>query len=265
MEFSNILRRAQKVISDNSPTILTSIAVTGTLTTVYFTGKASFKAAEVLASEKEARLIRNASAPKSGQPIEPEPDLKAQVQTLWKLYLPAAGALVGTITCVIFANRIGSRRAAALATAYSLAQRGWDDYKDKVVEKLGEKKEQELRDELAQERVDRNPVSQATVIVGNGGILCYEAYTGRYFMSSMEDLKSAQNEINYKVNHNLYASLSDFYDAIGLPKTDISDEFGWNANEQLELEFTTVLSDQKEPALSFMYRVMPIRHFDRLC
>lgn len=265
MEYSNILRRAQKLISDNSPTILTSIAVTGTLTTAYFTGKASFKAAGVLESEREARLIRNVGAPNSGREHEPEPTLKEKVLTVWKYYIPAAGALAGTITCVIFANRIGTRRAAAVATAYSLAQKGWDEYKDKVIEKIGENKERELRDELAQERVDRNPISQATVVVGSGGVPCYEAYTGRYFMCSMEDLKAAQNKINYQVNHNLYASLTDFYNEIGLPKTDMSDEFGWNANEQLELEFHPAFGENKEPVLSFVYRVMPVRHYDRLC
>lgn len=265
MEFSNILRRGQKLVTDNSPTILTTIAVTGTLATAYLTGQASFKAAEILRDEKEARLIRNASAPKMGRALEPELDFKAKVLLIGKYYIPAAGAVIMTITCTIFANRIGTRRAAVLATAYSLAQRNWTEYKDKVIEKFGEDKEQELRDELAQERFDRNHPVSAVMVVGEGKILCYEAYTGRAFESTKEDLKAAQNKINYQVNHNLYASLSDFYDEIGLPRTEISSEFGWNANEQLELTFSPVLIEGTKPALSFEYHVMPVRHYDRLC
>jgi hypothetical protein len=79
----------------------------------------------------------------------------------------------------------------------------------------------------------------------------------------METIRKAVNEINYKINNYYSASLSDFYEMIGLPKTQISDEFGWNTDELLDVEYgSTVLQDGR-PAISISYNKVPIRGYDR--
>jgi hypothetical protein len=45
----SMLKLTEKYIIDNSPTLLSGIAVTGTLMTGYLTGKATFKAADLIA------------------------------------------------------------------------------------------------------------------------------------------------------------------------------------------------------------------------
>ena len=257
MSFASFVKKAEKLIINNSPTILTAIGVTGTLTTAYFTGTASFKAAEVI---RQARIDGDIST-------DPhlEPDFKGDFKEVWKLYIPAAGTAILTIACIVCANRIGTRRAAAMATAYAISEKAFTEYKEKVVEKLGDTKEQRLRDELAQERIDRNPVGDREVIIaGSGQVLCFDEFTSRYFTSSMEELKKAQNEVNYKMLHDTFASLTDFYDEIGLAKTTYSDQVGWNCDMLLELRFSTTLSENDKPCISVGFRRDPVKDFYHL-
>lgn len=254
MNFSGFMRRAGKLVSDNSPAILTAVAVTGTLTTAYLTGKASFKAAEVIRGE-EWRQHKQLSG------LDP----KEKLELTWKLYLPAAGTAAATIACIIAANQIGTRRTAAVAAAYAISERAYEEYRHKVIEKIGDKKEQSYRDEIAQERIDRNPPPEDMVLLEDGlSVLCCDQFTGRYFLSDMESLRRAQNTINYRVNNDYYASLSAFYELIGLEPTSMSDDFGWNADKLMELEFSTALTPSGKPCLTFDFKVAPIRGYNRL-
>ncbi len=55
MTFHEFAKRTEKLVADNSPAILTAWGVTGTLTTAYLTGKASFRAADLLAKDERRR------------------------------------------------------------------------------------------------------------------------------------------------------------------------------------------------------------------
>ena len=244
--------RASKLAADNSTTIFTAIGVTGVITTAYLTGRASFKAAELLLDEKMA-----------GRDGEDALDIRETIDLTWKLYIPPAMTGVVTVGCIIAANRVGTRRAAALAAAYTLSEKAFGEYREKIVEKIGEKKEQEARDDLARDRIRKNPDREVVIIEGNA-VRCYEAYTGRYFTSNIEALKKAQNDVNHQVLNSYYASLTDFYDAIGLPKTAISDEIGWNSDKMLELSFSAYLPEDGRPCISIDYNVVPIRDYHRL-
>jgi len=250
MNLGVLARQAEKLIADNSPTILTAIGVTGSVTAAYLTGTATFKAADLIREHNHELDI-------SDQWMAP----KEKFRLIWKLYIPAAGTLVLTGAAIICANRIGARRAAALATAYTFSERAFAEYKDKVVETIGANKEQKVRDEIAQDRVTANPPSSSQVVVVAGDVLCQEALTGRYFISSMETLKKAQNDTNYQIMRETYAALSDFYYRIGLPPTAQSDNMGWNSDMKLlELKFSTAISEDQRPVLVFDFEVVPIRY-----
>lgn len=251
MNFTSFLKHAERLIVNNSPVILTAIGVAGTLTTAYLTGKATVKAVKHLNNNWEDY----------GTNLSTQDKFKE----VWKFYIPASGTAAFTVASIICANRISGRRAAALAAAYSISERAFDEYKTKVIEKMGEKKEQAVRDEIAQDRVNRHPVSTSEVIIiGNSDVLCYDIYTGRYFTSSVEKIRSAQNTINERLIHDHYASLTDFYDIIGLPATKVSDEVGWNLDFMLKVDTnTTTISDDGRPCLVMDFDVSPSRQFFR--
>lgn len=256
LNLPQLARRAERIISNNSPVILTGIAVAGSLMTAYLAGKASFKAAEIIRQEESDRGYDLPGG---------ELALKERALLVWKLYIPAATTGLITVACIIGANRIENRRAAALAGAFALSEKSLEEYRAKVVEKFGERKERTVRDEVAQDQVRANPPSRNEVIVVAGGqVLCYEAFTGRYFMSSMEKLLKAQNDINRQILFDGFASLSDLYDYLGLPHTDVSNLMGWNSDQEVQLKITTVISEDDRPCFSFSYSMSPFRTFTDL-
>lgn len=254
MNLSDLVRNTNKLMSDISPALLTSIGVTGTIATAYLAGKASFEAAENLNEEmyeRDGTISHGTQLP-----------VKERVKLVWRLYIPAVGMGTITVVAIVAANRVGSRRAAAMASAFAISERFSQEYKDKVIEKLGENKERAIRDEVAQERVRKNPPrDDGKGYLREGEVLFYEPYTGRYFGSTVETLKRAQNDTNYTVLHAGYASLTDFYDNAGIPQTSMSDELGWRSDKMLELSFSTTQTENGVPCMSFEYQVAPIRNF----
>jgi hypothetical protein len=246
----DLTKKVEKLLIDNSPTVLTVLGVTGTVTTAYLTGRAGFRAAELLTDECYARQA-------------PVPT-KECVALTWKLYIPAATVGTVTVASIIMANRIGARRAAALAAAYTLSEKAFVEYREKIADAMGHRKEQIARDEIAQDRVRANPVDNSQLMmVGTNEVLCYDMFTGRYFNSSMERLKAAQNDINYAILNDGYAALSDFYTLVGLPNTASSEEVGWTLDKLLELRFSSVLSEHNQPCLAVDFAVAPVRNYHK--
>ena len=247
MNLTVLGRTAQKFAVDNSPQILTAVGVVGVVSTALLTGKAAYRAGQLIAD----------SAP---EPYALDP--REKFELTWKLFIPAAGSGLLTISAIVAGSHISASRAAGLAAAFTISERAFDEYRDKIVQKMGPKKEQEARDEIAQERVHRNNDSSLIVVSGTD-VICYDMYSDRYFTGSMEALKQAQNNLNHRMLSDGYASLSDFYELIGLPPTQFSDQIGWVSDELLELSFSTVLSPEQRPCLAVSFRAEPNRRFDR--
>lgn len=224
---------AKIAIKRNSPVIMTSFGVSGVVVTSYFSAKASFEVSEIIKENKDL-------------------DKKELIKKVAPFYIPAVLSGFTTIACVVMANRINSKRAAAAYSLMTISERAFDEYKEKVIEKLGERKEKAIHDEIAQDKVNNNPVTNY-VVSGNGGVLCCELLTGRYFNSDMETLRKAQNDINEKLIREMQVSLSEFYYMINLENTSHSWDIGWEAGKNMSLEFTTVLSSDGRPCLAFEY------------
>lgn len=254
MTLGDLLKRSGKLIADNSPAIMTALGVTGALTTAYLTGKASFKASKYLRHEQELNdIVRGGPS-----------TFKEKAQLTWKLYIPAALSGAATVAVIIGANRVGSRRAAALAAAYSLTERAFEQYKEKVVATIGAKKEQGIQDVINQERLINDPISSKEVIVISGEeALCYDAFSGRYFTSAVETLRKAENDTNRQIIHDGYASLTDLYYRIGLRPTSMSDEVGWTSDVVLELKFSPALTDDNRPCLAINFTAGPVRNYHK--
>lgn len=251
MTLINLARRAEKLAADNSPAILSGIAIVGTLTTAYLTGKATIRAYEITVDTERNRHFAGE------QNITWTP--RERIELCWKEYLPAAGSALVTVASIITAVQIGNRRAAALAAAYTISERAYSEYRDKVVEKFGEVKERQVKDEIAQDRINDNPPTGNQVLPTEGQVLCFDKYNGRYFSSTVEDIKKAQNDTNYEILHNNYASLNDFYSKLGLELVSAGEELGWNSDHLLEVTFSSILSDNNTPVLVMDFYVAPIR------
>lgn len=261
MSVSSIVRKSQQVISDNSPAILTGAGFAGAIVTTILAARAGYKAGYSVAVQDCSKELELNQAPE-----ESVKDRRKRIaKQTYKLYLPSAITGVGTLSSIVAANKIGTNRTAALAAAYTITDRAFTEYKEKVKETLGEKKEQtEIQDKIMQDRVDKTGDRSSLVVISNNDVLCYDAFTDRYFQSSMEKLKKAQNDTNYEILHSFYVSLSEFYDKIGLPPTKFSDEVGWNSDNLLELHFSSVMTPDDKPALAFNFHVEPVRRYNKV-
>lgn len=256
MNFRAMFKSLEKATVDNSPAILTAIGITGTVATAYLTAKSTLKA-HALIREEIARVNHGIHPDRQVDPTRKDVFLMT-----WRFFIPPTITGVITIASIFGANHVSTRRAAAMATAYSISERAFSEYKEKVVEKIGEAKEQKYRDEIAQERVDRNPVDEKSVIItGNGEVLCLDQFTGRYFMSSMEAIRRAENELNHSILHDGYASLTDLYDLLGLERTAFSDGVGWTDGHLLEIKVSTTMSIDHRPCLAIDFDLRPSRDF----
>jgi hypothetical protein len=249
MNLNAFIKRVEKFTVDNSPAILTGVGIAGTFTTAFLTGRATLRAVEILETKNNQRIALQ---------IDNGLDKRECLGLVWKEYLPPVVTGLVTVSAIFGANHVSSRRATAMATAYSLSERAFNEYREKVVEKVGEKKERAYRDEIAQERVQRNPHDDNSVIITDTGeVLCFDQFSGRYFRSSMESLRRAENDINKQILSEGYATLSEFYQHINLSPTSFSDDVGWNTDYMMTIIYSTVLSKDNRPCIAIDFDLRP--------
>jgi hypothetical protein len=240
---------AQKLVADNSPTILTVAAVAGVVTTAFLVARAAPKAHIDIVNEQAERTD--------------ELDLTDKVLLTYKYFIPAATTGALTIACVIGANTINMKRTTALAGAYGLSELALKSYRDKVVEHIGEAKEQKVRDEVNQDLVDRLPEGKQIIIANGGNVLFLDKWSGQLFESDVETVRKAVNDINLRMIHDMYASLNDFYYILGVDQNEMGNEFGWSVDLPLELEEFTAAVRHGKPCLVIDYRVQPKRGYNK--
>lgn len=239
----------EKLAIDHSPVLLTAIGVAGVIGTSILSMRAARKADRLLAE--------------AGAKVVPGEDfgLKQEVAATWTAYIPPVVSGTMTITAIVLANRIGAKRAAALAAACTISEKAYTEYREAVVKKFGEKEERQMRNEIVQKHVTDNPPSTGNVLMVSGGdhLFC-EMYTRRYFRSDMETIRKAINDINYQINTEGYATISDFYDLVGLEHTDVSDEMGWSSDKLMAVDFDPIMSEKGEPCVGISFMTQPVRY-----
>lgn len=236
MNIKDLAARAENTIQHNSPAILTGAGVGGVLTTAYLAAKAGYRAARRLDAEDE-RL-----------------PLKDRARIVWKDFIPTAASTGLTISCIVMGARASNKRAAAAYSLLTVSEKAFSEYREKVTEVIGKNKEQKVKDAVVQDRVTNNP--PPPVVMGTGDVLCREGHTGRYFMSNMETLKKAENQINHMMIRRGEADLDDFYKLIGLETTSSATSVGWKDNTPFELVFTSSIAGDGRPCLTFDYNYL---------
>lgn len=235
------------VLERHAPEILTGIGVAGMVTSTILAVKATPKAYLLVNDRKDELEVEKL----------PVTEL---VKTTWKCYIPAAVTCGASIACLIGASSVNFKRNAALATAYKLSEAALSEYKDAVIETIGEKKEQSVRDKVAEERLKKNPVSKSEIIVtGNGTTLCYDPVGNSYFKSNIQQIESAKNKLNARMLSENYVSLNDFYDELGIGTTKLGDDLGWDIYKDglVEIAFSSQLAEDGTPCLVMDYSIAP--------
>ena len=242
------IKSAGRVLTKYSPGILTGIGITGMIGATFMAVKATPKALYLIEAKKEESEVEELT------PVE-------TIKTCWKCYIPATLTTVVSAACLIGASTVSAKRNAALATAYSISEAALREYQEKVVEVVGEKKEKAVRDAVAKDQIERDPVTKSEVVIidSNSNTLCYEPLSGRYFKSTIDKIKKAEIKLDSQMIQEMYVSLNDFYWEIGLDGTDLGDKMGWNLSKgYMDLSFSSQLADDGTPCAVIVYGIPPV-------
>ena len=241
IDWKGIIQRAQETLIRRAPEILTGVGVAGMATATVLAVRATPKAIKSIEERKKALKKDKLT-------------VRETIQAAGKHYIPAAVSTVAGAACIIGASTTSSKRNAALATAYSLAETTMHEYRDKVLEVVGEKKEKEIRDAVDCETVNRIPPTPSEVAIaeGNGKTLCCDATFGGYFYSDRASIERAVNRLNRSMttSSERYISVNELFSEYGRANTDVGDRLGWNVDRGLiDAEFSSQLVDGTTPCL----------------
>lgn len=242
------IKSAGRVLTKYSPGILTGIGITGMIGATFMAVKATPKALYLIEAKKEESEVEELTSVET-------------IKTCWKCYIPATLTTVLSAVCLIGASTVSAKRNAALATAYSISEAALREYQEKVVEVIGEKKEKAVRDAVAKDQIERDPVTKSEVVIidSNSNTLCYEPLSGRYFKSTIDKIKKAEIKLDRQMIQEMYVSLNDFYWEIGLDGTDLGDQMGWNLSKgYMDLSFSSQLADDGTPCAVIVYGIPPV-------
>lgn len=269
---TNFFKNISASLVKHSPEILTGIGIAGMISSTILAVKATPKALELIEERKEEinknnfnKNIEQDYSLKNHKELD-KLGFKETVKTVWKCYIPSAVMMTVSTACLIGASSVHIKRNAVLATAYQLSEAAATEYRNKVVETIGEKKEEAIRDKINKDRIDKNPVVNNEVfITEKGNTLCYEPLSGRYFKSDIEQIKKAVNEINRQMNQCFYVSLNDLYEELGLEDTKLGNELGWNSDDGLiDLHLGANLTKDDVPCLVLDFKKNPKYNFDKI-
>lgn len=235
---TQIFNGIQKMASQHSPEILTCIGIAGMVTTTILAVKATPKALRLINEEKDRQTkdlyeeaqnngYENCARVDQLKPIE-------VVKVTWKCYVPAVVTGVFSIACLIGAQSVNARRTAALATAYKLSETALAEFKDAAVDVIGEDKVKEVKQKIAENKVEKmtSDENRAKVIVmGDGDTLFIDPFSNAQFQSSKNKIDAAVNELNRRMLTEMNVSLSELYDELGLEHTATSDDLGWRIDK----------------------------------
>lgn len=232
----------------NSPAILTATAIVGVISTTMLAVRASWYSEDILHEDF-----------KENGPAQTVSEWYGRwFKLTWREYLPVYISGAATIACIAGAQSINTKRQGAIFSLYTVTDAALREYQSKVVETIGDRKEEKLRDEIITDRISRNEGYSEVVIVGSETTLCYDAHSGRYFKSTVDRIRRVENQINKEAYANQYTPLNNLYSQLGLTSVTHGDDVGFTVDNQLDIRLSSHLTPDDRPALAISYQPIPL-------
>lgn len=252
--FNVLQKKALVLLTENASALLTAGGVVGTVTTAVLTGRAA---------AQSVRKLHDRDMEEASKPLSERKEItrKDNIMHVWPYFIPPVIAGGATIGSIVMASRISAQRAAALAAAYAVSEKQLKEYRGKVEEKLGVKKATEVQDSIQQDRVNTNPPTDKMVIVGNGEVLCYDKYSDRYFKSSVEYIRRAEQVVQREIMNRNECELQLFYDELDIKPTEVSKTVGWNLDHPCNVTISATMSNENTPVIAIDFVDAPIWNY----
>lgn len=248
-------------LKKHSPEILAVTGTIGVITSAVMACRATTKLSSILdESKKEVKLIKFAAENPDQLGVEVEyskedgkNDLRISYANtavqIVKLYAPSV--ILGTlsITAMLTSNNILRKRNIALAAAYTAVDKGFKEYRSRVVERFGEELDKELRYNIKAKEIEETVVDEKTgkekkvkKTVNAVDPSTYSVYARFYddgcngWTKNPEDnlyfLKCQENYANDILKTRGHLFLNEVYDMLGIPRTQAGQIVGWIYDEK---------------------------------
>lgn len=228
------------------------VALAGVPITALLTGEARLKADDILIQLESQREDEGIMDPMTTQ---------EKLGATWKCYILPIVAGGFTIGMMIWSHRIQGRKLIALASAYSITNTAFREYRDKAREMLSKKKLEELEHAIDQDKVKDMTVLDGDILATNrGDVLCVDYWTGLKYFSNATEIREAIARCNHMLSGSVYLSEATLFDEIGIPLMTTTagsvipanaEYIGWNStrDEPLTVSFGSCLDKEGIPTL----------------
>jgi hypothetical protein len=168
---------------------------------------------------------------------------------LVKLYAPAVLLGAASITSILVGHRILHKRSLALAAAYTAADAGFKQYRNRVIERLGDKMDKELLYNIKAKEVEETVVNEdgtETVVKKTVEVADYTAANGLYTFCFDETASGWQRDAEankfFLLQQQAYANdllktkgrlfLNEVLGMLGIPQNRAGQNVGWVLNSE---------------------------------
>lgn len=256
-----LFKTAQKVVSDNSPKILTGVGIGCMIGGAIMAVKATPKAMELIEEEKENR--------KQNPNDEVELTKVEMVKAAWKPYVPATLSILVGAGCIVGANTVNARRQAVLYSALKLSETTLTELKEKTREVVGPEKVKEIKQKIAEDKVEKvtEPDSKVKVVLSTDGDTWFiDKWSNIRFRSSANKIEAACNAVSRRLMTEMSLSLDELYDELGIDTEDRSDtakNIGWHIDTGLiEPDFHNAIVKDGAAYIVLEFTQPPVYDYD---
>lgn len=233
------------LLQKNSPTILFGAGVVGMVSSTVLACRATLKLEDKLAEiENNSNMHKHMrqSSPEAYSEKELKKDLQRNVVEgaveVAKLYAPSVVLGVASIGMLTKSHNILTKRNAALTAAYAALDKGFREYRQRVVEKYGEDQDQQFR--YGVERYEVNPEEKGkkpklVTRVGPDGASIYARFFDEYNANWSKDpeinlifIRCQQQYLNDLLHARGHVFLNEAYDALGMDRSSAGSVVGWH-------------------------------------
>lgn len=208
--------------------------------------------------------------PKALKAAEEKDTTKEKVIAAGKYYVAPAIleilSIGGATGCMIQKNKTISGLSVALATGETVIA----EYRDKVAKLIGTEKAKEIDDEITKDHVERAEKPKCPEEVPNDGKQwIVDEWTGIYFRSTPEEVRSRFNDVYDELKRQTYVSVNDYIDILGEGRhIGSGDDYGWNNEDSyrgaqlpFEPEFVPTFINEITPVVAFRFKRKPRYNF----
>ena len=253
MKITNTINAFGGHVRKNGPVILGGMAITSGVAASVIGFRAGIKASYILDEYGRENGHRSLAETVSIT------DTKTLLKLAGPEIVPVAVLSVMSIASVVGALYLQNRKNAALAGLYALTETSFREYRNKVTEHIGAKKEQKVVDSIRDDIMVKHPVNNDLITrTGKGSTLCYDELSGRYFESDIESIRSAVNDANESMmSGSNFLTLNELYSLLGLKGIELGRDLGWNVDNIIKLDMGSHIASNGQPCLVIAFENSP--------